>query len=134
MKLLIFVTGRGTAYEYQVTATIFSSLIDDQMQVHIVIDKDVLKEDYYGCSDGTTTGYMKIKTEDIIVMCSDGILESNTEYENKEIWLKNLLENIESQEPEKIANIIMQEAIDNGLGIAKDDMTILVAKVEKIEK
>lgn len=47
-------------------ATIFSSLIDDQMQVHIVIDKDVLKEDYYGCSDGTTTGYMKIKTKDII--------------------------------------------------------------------
>ena len=64
-------------------------------------------------------------------MCSDGILESNTEYENKELWLKNLLENIESQEPEKIANIIMQEAIDNGLGIAKDDMTIIVAKLEQ---
>ena len=72
-----------------------------------------------------------IKAEDIIVMCSDGILESNTEYENKELWLKNLLENIESQEPEKMANIIMQEAIDNGLGIAKDDMTIIVAKLEQ---
>ena len=48
----------------------------------------------------------------------------------KELWLKSLLENIESQEPEKIANIIIQEAIDNGLGIAKDDMTIIVAKLE----
>ncbi len=72
-----------------------------------------------------------IKPEDIIIMCSDGILESNTEYENKEIWLKNLLENIETEDIEKIGNIIMQEAIDNGLGIAKDDMTIIVAKIEK---
>ena len=47
-------------------ATIFSSLIDADNKVKIIIDKDVLKEDYYGCSDGTTTGYMKIKMADII--------------------------------------------------------------------
>ena len=47
-------------------ATIFSSLIDSNNKVRIIIDKDVLNEDYYGCSDGTTTGYMKIKTDDII--------------------------------------------------------------------
>ncbi len=47
-------------------ATIFSSLIDNDFKVQIVIDKDVLNEKYYGCSDGTTTGYMKIKTDDII--------------------------------------------------------------------
>lgn len=74
-----------------------------------------------------------LKPEDIIIMCSDGILESNVEYENKEIWLKNILENIESHDIEKIANIIMQEAIDNGLGVAKDDMTVMVAKLEKVK-
>lgn len=47
-------------------ATIFSSLIDKNNDIQIVIDKDVLKEEFYGCSDGTTTGYMKIKTNDII--------------------------------------------------------------------
>lgn len=47
-------------------ATIFSSLIDTENEVKIVIDKDVLKETYYGCSDGTTTGYLKIKIDDII--------------------------------------------------------------------
>ena len=72
-----------------------------------------------------------LKENDIIVMCSDGILESNTEYENKEIWLKNMLENIETDDIEKIANIIIREAIDNGLGIAKDDMTVIVAKLCK---
>ena len=33
---------------------------------------------------------------------------------------------------QKISDIIMQEAIDNGYGIAKDDMTVIVAKLEKI--
>lgn len=46
-------------------ATIFSSLFDTESRVRIVFDKEVLAEEYYGCSDGTTTGYMKLKTEDI---------------------------------------------------------------------
>lgn len=71
-----------------------------------------------------------LKLNDIIVMCSDGILESATEYENKELWIKGLLENIETDDVQKIADIIIQEAIDNGLGIAKDDMTVIVAKIE----
>ena len=73
-----------------------------------------------------------LKENDIIIMCSDGILESNTEYKNKELWLKEVLENITTNNVQKIADIIMQEAIDNGYGIAKDDMTIIVAKLEKI--
>ena len=46
-------------------ATVFSSLLDTEGKVKIVFDKKVLSEEYYGCSDGTTTGYMKIRTEDI---------------------------------------------------------------------
>ena len=73
-----------------------------------------------------------LKENDIIVMCSDGILESNTEYKNKELWLKELLENMNTEDVQKISDIILQEAIDNGFGIAKDDMTVIVAKLEKI--
>ena len=71
-----------------------------------------------------------LNANDIIIMCTDGILDSNEEYENKEIWLKNLIESLETQDVNKIANIILQESIDNGLGIAKDDMTVVVAKIE----
>ncbi len=46
-------------------ATVFSALLETASGVNIIFDKDILKEDYYGCSDGTTTGYMKIKTSDI---------------------------------------------------------------------
>lgn len=47
-------------------ATVFSALLDKNNDVQIVFDKDVTNEEWYGCSDGTTTGYMKVKTEQII--------------------------------------------------------------------
>ena len=70
--------------------------------------------------------------EEIIVMCSDGVIESNKEYTNKELWVKDILENIKTTDAQQIADILVTESIDNGLGIAKDDMTVLIAKIEKI--
>lgn len=67
----------------------------------------------------------------IVVICSDGIIEANTEYSNKELWVKHLLEEIQTDIPEKIANIILREAIDNDFGKAKDDMSVIVFKVNK---
>lgn len=67
---------------------------------------------------------------DILVMCSDGIIDSNKEYLNKQMWLKYLLEDIETDDAQKIADIIIGEAIDNDFGVQKDDMTVIVAKVK----
>ena len=38
-------------------------LLKSAENVTAVLDKDIIKEEYYGCSDGTTTNYLKIKTE-----------------------------------------------------------------------
>ena len=72
-----------------------------------------------------------IENNDILVICSDGVLDSNSEYNNKELWLKYLLEEIDTEDPKKIADIILSEAIDNGYGIAKDDMTVITIKIIK---
>ena len=69
-----------------------------------------------------------IENNDIMVMCSDGILDSNVEYKNKELWIKYLLEDLETEDSQKIADIIINEAIDNSYGAIKDDMSILVCK------
>lgn len=68
---------------------------------------------------------------DIIVMCSDGVLDSNKEYLNKELWIKYLLEDMGTDDVQKIADIIINEARDNDYGKEKDDMTVVVAKVKK---
>lgn len=67
---------------------------------------------------------------DIIVMCSDGIVDSNDEYTNKELWVEHLLEQMETENVQKIADILLSESIDNGYGKAKDDMTVIVGKIK----
>ena len=70
---------------------------------------------------------------DIIVMCSDGIIESNQQ-EDDDKWFVKLLKNISTNNVQKMADIILNEAIDNNYGIAKDDMTVIVTKVNKKKK
>lgn len=71
-----------------------------------------------------------LESGDIIVMCSDGIIESNEEYTNKEMWVEHILEQIETENVQKIADILLNESIDNGYGKAKDDMTVIVGKIK----
>ena len=68
---------------------------------------------------------------DILVMCTDGIIDANTEYINKELWVKYLLEDINTDDAQQIANMVLNEAIDNEFGMKKDDMTVIVAKINK---
>lgn len=65
-----------------------------------------------------------IEKGDIIVMCTDGIIESG-----EDGWLKNLLNRIQTENVQKIADIIIGEAIDNNFGTAKDDMTVIVTRI-----
>ena len=76
-----------------------------------------------------TTYDKDIEDQDILVMCSDGILDSNVEYKNKELWVKYMLEDIETTNSQKIADLIVSEAVDNSYGIPKDDMSIIVCKL-----
>ena len=76
-----------------------------------------------------TTYDKDIENQDILVMCSDGILDANIEYKNKELWVKYMLEDIESTNCQKIADLLLNEAVDNSYGIAKDDMSIIVCKL-----
>lgn len=41
-------------------------MLDNHNTLQIVFDKDVVVEDWYGCSDGSNAGYMKIRTAQII--------------------------------------------------------------------
>ncbi len=69
-----------------------------------------------------------ISEGEIMLMCTDGILDSNVEYNNKELWIKYLLEDIETTNTKKIADLVLNEAIDNNYGVAKDDMSVVVFK------
>lgn len=46
--------------------TVLSALVDIEHKIQIVFDRDVVNEQWYGCSDGTTTCYLKIETKYIL--------------------------------------------------------------------
>ena len=46
-----------------------------------------------------------------------------------ELWVKYLLEDIETTSVQKIADLILNEAVDNSYGVTKDDMSLIVCKL-----
>lgn len=76
----------------------------------------------------------ELQDGDIIVMCSDGVLDSNKDYLNKELWIQEILEEIETDDSQRIADILLNEARDNDFGKEKDDMTVIVCKINKREQ
>lgn len=46
-------------------ATIFGLLKDPAHEIQLVFDKSVAKREWYGCSSGSVTNYMKLKTADL---------------------------------------------------------------------
>ena len=76
----------------------------------------------------------ELQDGDIIVMCSDGVLDSSKDYLNKELWIQEVLEEIETDDSQRIADILLNEARDNDFGKEKDDMTVIVCKINKKEQ
>ncbi len=62
-------------------------------------------------------------------MCSDGLLESKENYSKD--WIEEFLKNINTNNVQKMADLLLSEAIDNSYGIANDDMTVIVTKILK---
>ncbi len=65
---------------------------------------------------------------DIIIMCSDGLTDSKKEDNN---WLKTTLEKIQTENVQKIADILISEAKDNSMGKVNDDMIVIVLRIVK---
>lgn len=70
-----------------------------------------------------------VEDGNILVMCSDGVLDSRSDEGSD--WIEDFLKNVSTNNVQKIADLILAEAIDNSYGVAQDDMTIIVSKIIK---
>ena len=82
-----------------------------------IIGKIELQEETLDISDG-----------DIIVMCTDGVLDSK---EDNPEWIEDFLKNISTNNVQKISDLLLAEAVDNSYGVVRDDMSIIVSKIVK---
>ena len=80
-------------------------------------------------TDNTKFIDVKFKPGDLIVMPNIGVLESNLEYVDITYWIQELLENLNSDIPESVANIIMKESIENTQGIVDSNLRVIVIRI-----
>lgn len=73
----------------------------------------------------------QLKAGDILVMMSDGIFEGPKHIENTDMWLKRKIKEMETNDPQEIADLLLEEVIRTRAGAIEDDMTVLVAKVAR---
>ncbi|WKB37192.1 SpoIIE family protein phosphatase [Terrilactibacillus sp. S3-3] len=71
----------------------------------------------------------QLKSGDLLIM-SDGIYDAPKHIENKEAWIKRKIREIQTDDPQDIADLILEEVIRAGDGFIEDDMTIVVSKIK----
>jgi len=68
---------------------------------------------------------------DTLIMMTDGVLEAPEYAVNKEMWMKRVLQEIESEDPQEVAEQLLNTAIKETFGKIRDDMTVVVSRVVK---
>lgn len=67
---------------------------------------------------------------DVLFMMSDGIYDAGPAL-NKEKWMKRMIKEIHAETPQELADGLLDRIVRYHQGEIKDDMTVVVAKVEK---
>ncbi|WP_182201774.1 stage II sporulation protein E [Paraliobacillus salinarum] len=75
----------------------------------------------------------ELKDGDMLIMASDGIFDGPKHIENMDAWLKRKLRELETDEPQEVADILLEEVIRATEGAIVDDMTLVVAKISKFQ-
>ncbi|AZK45530.1 stage II sporulation protein E [Paenibacillus lentus] len=69
---------------------------------------------------------------DTLIMMTDGIYDAPGYAVNKELWMKRLILEIQANEPQEIADHLLESVIRYQKNVIHDDMTVVVAKVEHV--
>lgn len=73
----------------------------------------------------------QLLSDDLLIMMSDGIFEGPKHVENTDLWVKRKIREMVTDDPQEIADLLLEEVIRTRSGEIEDDMTVLVAKVSK---
>lgn len=68
---------------------------------------------------------------DLLVMMTDGVYDAPGHAVNKELWMKRILSEIRSDDPQDIADRLLDTVIRHHDGEVIDDMTVVVARIDK---
>lgn len=70
----------------------------------------------------------QLKAGDILIMMSDGIFDGPNHIENIDFWMKRKIKELQTDDPQAISDLILEEVI-RSKGVIDDDMTVVTAKI-----
>jgi stage II sporulation protein E len=72
----------------------------------------------------------QLKAGDLLIMMSDGVFEGPKHVENYDLWMKRKIQELQTDDPQEISDLIMEDVIRSRGGLIDDDMTVTVAKIK----
>ncbi|QYR21651.1 stage II sporulation protein E [Paenibacillus sp. sptzw28] len=74
---------------------------------------------------------VQLQPGDTLIMMTDGIYDAPGHAVNKEMWMKRVIQEISADNPQEIADSLLETVVRYHKGDILDDMTVVVAKVDK---
>ncbi|WP_083511625.1 stage II sporulation protein E [Alicyclobacillus acidiphilus] len=72
----------------------------------------------------------QLQANDILILVSDGLYEAPAHRYDGENWLKGAIAQIETRDPQELADTLVEYAVRMNHGVIRDDMTVMVAVIE----
>ncbi|RAI85055.1 stage II sporulation protein E [Paenibacillus pabuli] len=73
---------------------------------------------------------LQLQPGDVLIMMTDGIYDAPGYAVNKELWMKRLIQEIDSDDPQEVADCLLESVIRYQQHEIYDDMTVIVGKIE----
>jgi stage II sporulation protein E len=73
----------------------------------------------------------ELREGDLLILISDGIYDSPKHVYDKEDWLRRQIERFDTNDPQAVADMLVELAVRINHGQIADDMTAVVARIEK---
>ncbi|QHW32136.1 stage II sporulation protein E [Paenibacillus rhizovicinus] len=74
---------------------------------------------------------VQLQPGDTLIMMTDGIYDAPGYAVNKELWMKRIIHEIKTDNPQEIADTLLDTVVRHHKGDIVDDMTVVVARVDK---
>lgn len=74
---------------------------------------------------------MQLQPGDTLIMMSDGIYDAPGYAVNKEMWMKRIIGEMKTDDPQEMADSLLETVVRYHEGDIVDDMTVLVARIDK---
>ncbi|MDF2926305.1 MAG: stage sporulation protein [Paenibacillaceae bacterium] len=68
---------------------------------------------------------------DVLIMMTDGIYDAPGYAVNKEMWMKRVIGEIETDNPQEFADLLLERIVRQQHGEICDDMTVIVASIDR---